>query len=60
MNIDELEPRKPIAKPSDLGALSVEELKTYIQELEGEIERAKSAIEAKTKHRAGADALFKR
>lgn len=60
MDTDELEPRKPIVKPTDLGTLSVEELKTYISDLETEIKRAQGAIDAKTKHRAGADALFKR
>ena len=47
MDTDELEPRKPIVKPTDLGTLSVEELKTYIQSLETEIERAQAAIAAK-------------
>lgn len=60
MDTDELEPRKPIIKPADLGALSVLELQTYIQDLENEIKRAQSAIDAKTKHRAGAEAFFKR
>lgn len=60
MDTDDLEPRKPIIKPADLGALSVEELQTYILDLESEIKRAQQAIAAKTKHRAGAEALFKR
>jgi uncharacterized small protein (DUF1192 family) len=60
MDTDDLEPVKPIIKPKDLGPLSVEELKTYILDLENEIKRAQAAIDAKSKHRAGADALFKR
>jgi uncharacterized small protein (DUF1192 family) len=60
MDTDELEPRKPIVKPSDLSALSVEELKTYIQDLESEIQRAQKAIDGKTKHRSSAEAFFKR
>ncbi len=60
MDTEDLEPRKPIIKPTDLSALSVEELKTYIQDLESEIKRAQTAIDAKTKHRDSAAAFFKR
>ncbi|MBF0168439.1 MAG: DUF1192 domain-containing protein [Alphaproteobacteria bacterium] len=60
MDTDDLEPRKPIVKPTDLGTLSVDELKTYIQSLETEIKRAQAAIAAKQSHRHGAEAFFKR
>ncbi|TAN50379.1 MAG: DUF1192 domain-containing protein [Rhodospirillales bacterium] len=60
MDTDDLEPRKPIVKPTDFSTLSVEELKTYIQDLETEIKRAQAAIDAKQSHRMGAESFFKR
>ena len=59
MDTDDLEPRKPVAKPKDLDTLSVAELNDYIAELQAEIERARAKIAAKEAHRAGAAMLFK-
>ena len=55
---DELEPRKAKPKPRDLDAMSVEELKGYIAEMEAEIARVQAKIRAKEAHRAGAAGLF--
>jgi uncharacterized small protein (DUF1192 family) len=60
MDLEELEPLKKKAKPRDLSGLSVEELETYIADLEAEILRARDTIKAKTSHRAGAEAFFKK
>lgn len=60
VDADDLEPRKVKPKLRDLDTLSVEELRDYIAELEGEIARARGAIERKQGHRAGAEAFFKR
>ncbi len=60
MNPDDLEPRHKPAAKKDLTVLSVGELEDYIADLQGEIARARAAIEAKKAHRSGADALFKR
>jgi uncharacterized small protein (DUF1192 family) len=61
MDLDDLDPRAatPTA-PRPLDPLSVEELTAYIVRLEGEILRARQAIAAKEKVRAGAEALFKK
>ena len=54
------EDAKPLPpRPRPLDTLSIEELEAYIQELMGEIERARSTIAAKQSHRGAADALFK-
>jgi uncharacterized small protein (DUF1192 family) len=60
MDVDDLEPLKKKAKLRDLSGLSVGELETYIGELEAEIGRARETIKAKTSHRAGAEAFFKK
>ncbi|MGQ9369665.1 DUF1192 domain-containing protein [Azospirillum sp. ST 5-10] len=60
MNPDDLEPRKQKPAPKDLTVLSVAELNDYIAELEGEIARARAAIDAKQSHKNAAEALFKR
>ncbi|MEW5705004.1 MAG: DUF1192 domain-containing protein [Pseudomonadota bacterium] len=57
---DEDLPRKAKPKPKDLGCLGIEELKSYIAELEHEIARAKETIRAKQKHGAGAEGLFRK
>lgn len=57
---DELEPRKPAARPRDLDSMSIEELTAYIGELEAEIQRARLRIKAKEAHRTGAATLFKK
>lgn len=60
MNLDDLEPRDRKPAPKNLTVMSVAELNDYIAELEGEIARARAAIEAKQSHKNAADALFKR
>jgi uncharacterized small protein (DUF1192 family) len=60
MDTDDLEPRKPVAKPKDLELLGVEELQEYLTELETEAERVRAKIAAKTDYQSEADALFKR
>jgi uncharacterized small protein (DUF1192 family) len=60
MDTDDLEPRKPLAKPKDLDSMSIEELRDYIADMEAEIVRVKGKIDAKLKHRAAMDGVFKR
>jgi len=61
MDLDELDPRAPApTAPQSLDPLSVEELTAYIARLEAEIGRARQAIAAKERVRAGAEALFKK
>ena len=57
---DDLEPRKkkPVAK--DLNPMSIDDLETYIADLQAEIERARAVIASKKVARGGADAFFKR
>ncbi len=59
MDTDDLE---PIFKPNevDFGAMSIEELREYIANLEKEIEKAKSYISSKGKDRINAEELFKK
>lgn len=60
MDNDDLEPRRPKAAPVDLDAMSVAELRAYIEDLKREIARAEAKIAAKEAHRAAAAAaLFK-
>jgi uncharacterized small protein (DUF1192 family) len=60
MDPEDLEPRKQTPEKKNLDPMSVEELRRYIMELECEIQRAREAIAAKEKVRAGAEAFFKR
>ncbi len=60
MDPDDLEPRKKTVEPKNLEPMSVEELQSYIAELEAEIRRARSAITGKEGWRAGAEALFRK
>ena len=60
MDIDDLEPRRPSAKPRDLEALSVEELRDYVAALKAEISRVEAKIAAKQAHLSGAGGLFKK
>ena len=60
MDEEELEPRRRPAKPKDLTLLGIEELESYIAELEAEIARVRVEITAKIGQRSGAEALFKR
>ena len=60
MDTDDLEPRKPKAQAKNLEPMSVAELEAYIADLEGEIDRVRADIAKKTRHRAGAEGLFKK
>ena len=60
MDEEELEPRRKAAQPKDLALMGIEELETYIAELEAEIARVRLDITAKLGQRRGAEALFKR
>jgi uncharacterized small protein (DUF1192 family) len=56
----EFQPRRQSQQPKDLSLLGIEELETYIAELEAEIARVRVEISVKLGQRAGAEALFKR
>jgi uncharacterized small protein (DUF1192 family) len=59
---DDLRPRpKPPAHDigSDLGALSIHELKERVELLKSEIVRLEAAIAAKTSSKSAADSVFK-
>ena len=60
MDEEELEPRRKAVQPKDLTLMGIEELETYIAELEAEIARVRLDITAKLGQRRGAEALFKR
>lgn len=60
MDTDDLEPRKPIAKPKDLDLMGVEELQDYLGDLEAEAQRVREKILSKTDYQSVADQLFKR
>jgi len=60
MDEEELEPRRKAAQPKDLTLMGIEELETYIAQLEAEIARVRLDITAKLGQRRGAEALFKR
>jgi uncharacterized small protein (DUF1192 family) len=60
MDEEELEPRRKPRQPKDLTLLGIEELETYIAELEAEIARVRIEISAKLGQRRGAESLFKR
>jgi uncharacterized small protein (DUF1192 family) len=60
MDEEELEPRRRPAKPKDLTLMGIEELESYISELEAEIARVRVEITGKLGQRRGAEALFKR
>lgn len=59
MELEDLEPRNKKPKPKDLDTLGVDELETYIAELEAEILRVKEKLAAKQAYLSGADSLFK-
>ena len=56
---DDLEPRNRPKKPRPLDGMSVEELRTYIDDLRAEITRVETALTAKSAHLTAAAALFK-
>ena len=57
---DDLEPKNRPKKPKPLDAMSVEDLRIYVDELKAEAARAEAAIAAKSAHLAAADALFRK
>lgn len=59
MFLDDLDPKKKTPQAKNLDPLSIDELRDYIAELEGEIGRAQNEIARKTAQRASADAFFK-
>lgn len=60
MDVDDDRPRKAVPAPRDLTLLGIDELETYIAELEAEIARARDQITAKKALRGDADSLFRR
>lgn len=60
LDTDDLEPRKKMSQLKDLTSLSVEELRNYIAEMEGEILRARAMIESKQAQKNLAETFFKR
>ncbi len=56
---EELEPLRPKPTAHELETLGIDELETYIAELEREIERARATIQAKQGFRTDADSVFK-
>jgi uncharacterized small protein (DUF1192 family) len=60
MEEDELEPRRKRSQLRDLTLLGIEELESYVAELEAEIARVRLEVSAKLGQRRGAEALFKR
>ncbi len=57
---EDLEPRAEQPQPKKLGAMSIEELREYIADLEAEIARAKESIAAKEHTRAAAETFFRK
>jgi uncharacterized small protein (DUF1192 family) len=60
MDLDDLEPRRPVRQPKDLSGWSVEQLEEYTALLEAEIGRARAVIATKRSHKAAADSLFRK
>ena len=59
MDDEDPRPRKALFASPALDDLSIEELKNYISDLEGEIARVNGEIDKKNRHRAGVEGLFK-
>lgn len=59
MDWDDLDPIKKKPQKKNLGPMSIDNLKEYIDELKGEIARVEAAIADKDKARKGADSFFK-
>ena len=59
MDTDDLEPVKKKAQQKDLEVMSIEALGEYIEELETEIERVRTAIKLKQEAMNGAESFFK-
>ncbi len=60
MDLDDLDPRKQPAKPRDLTAYSIEDLRRYVDMLKEEILRAEAVVKQKTAHLDAASAVFKK
>ena len=60
MNWDEPEKRPKANQPLKLDEWSIDELKSYIDSLRSEIERAEGLIAQKQVHLAGAQQIFKK
>lgn len=60
MDLNDLEPRNKKPEPKKLEEMSIEALRDYIAEMEGEIARARATIEGKQAARQGAESVFKR
>jgi uncharacterized small protein (DUF1192 family) len=56
---DDTEPRKKKATQKILDKMSLDELRSYIEDLKAEIERAEGEIARKDAHMAAMTALFK-
>ena len=59
MELEDLEPRKQTPKPKDLEVMGIEELETYLAELEGEAARVREKIATKQAYLKGAAGFFK-
>ncbi len=59
MDPEDLEPRKKAAKPKDLDLMGVEDLESYLEELETEAARVRAKIESKKSYLTGAQSFFK-
>jgi uncharacterized small protein (DUF1192 family) len=59
MDLEELEPKKQKPQPRNLDVLSIEELNTYIEEMQAEIKRVEEKIATKKAHINAAAGLFK-
>lgn len=60
MDIDDDTPRHQKPLPKDLEVMSIEALHEYIEELEAEIARTRTAITKKEGGRAAAESVFKK
>ncbi len=60
MDTDEIDPPRGAARPMDLSAMGVQELRDYIASLEAEIVRAEEMVARKEAHKRGVEALFGR
>ena len=58
MDPDEPAPRAAMPIQANLDTMGIDELEAYIDSLEAEITRARSAIAAKQKQKAAAEKLF--
>lgn len=56
---DETDPKTKRPKLRPLDKMSVEELKTYIEDLKSEIARVEAEVQSKQKHKDAVSALFK-